>query len=87
MAYYERGGAGAENATRPGLAATASRGISKASSFTCSLCGEAFRVDYHGRKPPFCPQLVFMEDVYCMKDPFSVGGGGEAGENVSPGQP
>lgn len=24
-----------------------------------------------------------MEDVFCMKDPFSIGGGGDAGENVS----
>lgn len=48
--------------------------------FACSFCGETFRVDYHGRKPPFCPQVVFMEDVFCMKDPFSAGGGG--GENV-----
>ncbi|CAM9496991.1 unnamed protein product, partial [Laminaria digitata] len=47
--------------------------------FACSCCGETFRVDYHGRKPPFCPQVVFMEDVFCMKDPFSAGGGG--GEN------
>lgn len=54
------------------------------SSFTCSLCRECFRVDYYGRKPPFCPQLVFMEDVFCMKDPFSVGGGGgQEGGNVS----
>ena len=49
--------------------------------FICSFCGESFRVDYHGRKPPFCPQVVFMEDVFCMRDPFSAGGGG--GENVS----
>ncbi|CAM9496605.1 unnamed protein product [Ectocarpus sp. 12 AP-2014] len=63
------------------LSATLAKGTAK-SSFTCSLCGESFRVDYHGRKPPFCPQLVFMEDVYCMRDPFSVGGGGGAtGEN------
>lgn len=55
-------------------------GPSSGRSFTCSLCQEIFRVDYHGRKPPFCPQLVFMEDVFCMKDPFSVGG--EEGENV-----
>ena len=53
------------------------------SSFTCSLCGECFRVDYHGRKPPFCPQLVFMEDVFCMRDPFSIGGGADAAGDVS----
>lgn len=84
MAYYQRGGAGTDNGAPPGSAAAAAiRSTPKASSFTCSLCGECFRVDYHGTKPPFCPQLVFMEDVYCMKDPFSVGGGGEAGESVS----
>lgn len=56
------------------------RGSKPSRSFTCSLCQESFRVDYRGRKPPFCPQLVFMEDVFCMKDPFSVGG--EEGGNV-----
>ncbi|CAM9667743.1 unnamed protein product [Ascophyllum nodosum] len=51
-------------------------------SFTCSLCRETFRVDYHGRKPPFCPELVFMEDVFCMMDPFSGGVQGEGGDGA-----
>lgn len=41
---------------------------------SCYLCHDSFRVEYYGRKPPFCPQLIFMEDVYCIRDPFSSGG-------------
>lgn len=91
-AHSWRGGAdrGAASGFPPswpaaGAGAASFNSTSKArSSLTCSLCGECFRVDYYGRKPPFCPQLVFMEDVFCMKDPFSVGGGGgEEGEHVS----
>ncbi|CAM9858909.1 unnamed protein product, partial [Hapterophycus canaliculatus] len=73
MAHYRRGGpGGADNRATSGSVAVPGSSTPNAPSFTCLLCGECFRVDYHGRKPPFCPQMVFMEDVYCMKDPFSV---------------
>lgn len=56
-------------------------GEASCKNLECYLCGVSHRVDYHGRRPPFCRQLVFMEDVFCMRDPFAAGGG-EGGDNV-----
>ncbi|CAM9565548.1 unnamed protein product [Discosporangium mesarthrocarpum] len=39
-------------------------------SFQCQLCRQEFRTDFLGRRPPYCPQLVFTEDVFCVRDPF-----------------
>lgn len=52
-------------------------------AFKCCRCKDSYRVEYHGRRPPWCPQLVFMEDVFCIRDPFAAGAGdSDAGEHV-----
>lgn len=52
-------------------------------AFKCCRCKGSYRVEYHGRRPPWCPQLVFMEDVFCIRDPFAAGAGdSDAGEHV-----
>ena len=39
--------------------------------FTCNFCSLNEYFDYKGTKPPFARQLLFLEDCYIMKDPFS----------------
>lgn len=45
--------------------------------FTCSYCSLEEKFDYKGAKPPFARQLVYLEDCYIMKDPFSLPNKGE----------
>lgn len=45
--------------------------------FTCSYCSLDGTFDYKGAKPPFARQLIYSEDCYIMKDPFSVLNEGE----------
>lgn len=45
--------------------------------FTCSFCYLKERYDYKGMKPPFARQLVYLEECYIMKDPFSLPNRGE----------
>jgi hypothetical protein len=40
-------------------------------TFVCSLCNLTEKYDYFGRKPPFCKAVVFVDDSYVMRDPFS----------------
>lgn len=46
-------------------------------TFTCSFCHLKERYDYKGAKPSFARQLVYLEDCYIMKDPFSLPNKGE----------
>lgn len=39
--------------------------------FTCTKCGLQERYFYKGRNPPSNKKIVFLEDCYVMKDPFS----------------
>lgn len=39
--------------------------------FTCSLCNLSENYDYYGTNPPFCKGIIFKEQSYIMKDPFS----------------
>jgi hypothetical protein len=39
--------------------------------FTCADCGLSEDADYYGRKPYFCRTIVFHEDSYICRDPFS----------------
>ncbi|XP_011329720.1 cysteine-rich DPF motif domain-containing protein 1 [Ooceraea biroi] len=45
--------------------------------FTCSICNLKERYDYKGARPPFARQLLYSEDCYVMKDPFSPPNKGE----------
>eukprot|EP00026_Physarum_polycephalum_P024218 Phypoly_transcript_30339.p1 GENE.Phypoly_transcript_30339~~Phypoly_transcript_30339.p1 ORF type:complete len:104 (+),score=8.10 Phypoly_transcript_30339:27-338(+) len=38
--------------------------------FTCKVCKVDFPFEYYGTKPPFHPRVVFLEDIYAIKDPF-----------------
>ncbi|KAK3248018.1 hypothetical protein CYMTET_42502 [Cymbomonas tetramitiformis] len=40
-------------------------------SFSCCICGIEINYDYHGRAPPYHPKIVFLEDGYFRRDPFS----------------
>ncbi|CAM9671933.1 unnamed protein product, partial [Choristocarpus tenellus] len=42
-------------------------------SFFCQVCAQEFPADYYGRRPWYCPQVAFLEDVFCIKDPFISG--------------
>jgi len=39
--------------------------------FECSDCGLSEEYDYYGTKPPFCKSIVFEEESYVSRDPFS----------------
>ncbi|XP_071554889.1 putative transferase CAF17 homolog, mitochondrial [Temnothorax nylanderi] len=41
-------------------------------TFTCSFCPLKEHYDYKGVRPPFARQLVYSEECYVMKDPFSL---------------
>ncbi|XP_014475188.1 PREDICTED: cysteine-rich DPF motif domain-containing protein 1 [Dinoponera quadriceps] len=45
--------------------------------FACSFCTLKEHYDYKGSKPPFARQLVYSEECYIMKDPFSLPNRGE----------
>ena len=40
-------------------------------TFACNFCGLKEHFDFKGSKPPFARQLLFLEECYIMKDPFS----------------
>eukprot|EP01114_Cavostelium_apophysatum_P001445 TRINITY_DN11246_c0_g1_i2.p1 TRINITY_DN11246_c0_g1~~TRINITY_DN11246_c0_g1_i2.p1 ORF type:complete len:112 (-),score=0.03 TRINITY_DN11246_c0_g1_i2:139-432(-) len=40
-------------------------------SFVCHICQFETFYDYFGQKPPFHPRVVFLEDCYVLKDPFT----------------
>lgn len=40
-------------------------------SFQCTVCGERYEYSYHGQRPPFCPQVAFLEAVFVRRDPFA----------------
>ena len=42
----------------------------QSSLFQCSLCDVATNYTYFGRTPPDSPLVTFLEDVFCIKDPF-----------------
>ncbi|KAL6256033.1 hypothetical protein P5V15_013268 [Pogonomyrmex californicus] len=46
-------------------------------TFSCSLCSLKEHYDYKGAKPPFARQLIYSEECYVMKDPFSLPNRGE----------
>lgn len=46
-------------------------------TFTCSVCFLKEHYDYKGARPPFARQLVYSEECYMMKDPFSLPNRGE----------
>ncbi|XP_041111220.1 cysteine-rich DPF motif domain-containing protein 1 [Polyodon spathula] len=39
--------------------------------FGCELCGLSTPFSYYGQKPPNTSSIVFLEECYVMKDPFS----------------
>lgn len=39
--------------------------------FTCSICGIEEFYHYYGKTPPFSKNIMFAEDSYILKDPFS----------------
>jgi len=45
--------------------------------FKCSFCPLKEHYDYKGARPPFARQLVYSEECYIMKDPFSLPNRGE----------
>lgn len=45
--------------------------------FTCTYCLLQERFDFKGAKPPFARQIIYSEDCYVMKDPFSLPNRGE----------
>ncbi|XP_022238473.1 cysteine-rich DPF motif domain-containing protein 1-like isoform X1 [Limulus polyphemus] len=44
--------------------------------FTCYMCGMTETFHYFGKRPPFLKSILFLEDVYLAKDPFSPAGEG-----------
>mmetsp|Transcript_23968 Transcript_23968/g.31183 ORF Transcript_23968/g.31183 Transcript_23968/m.31183 type:complete len:117 (-) Transcript_23968:282-632(-) len=34
----------------------------------CSHCELEYPFDYVGRQPPYAPEIIFLEDAYCLKD-------------------
>ncbi|XP_018610503.2 cysteine-rich DPF motif domain-containing protein 1 [Scleropages formosus] len=41
------------------------------SQFLCELCGLTAPFSYFGQKPPSTRAVVFLEECFVMKDPFS----------------
>lgn len=46
-------------------------------TFACSFCPLKEHYDYKGSRPPFARQLIYLEECYFMKDPFSLPNRGE----------
>jgi len=46
--------------------------------FACCVCDLKERYDYKGARPPFARQLLYLEECYVMRDPFSLPNRGEA---------
>ncbi|XP_011689962.1 PREDICTED: cysteine-rich DPF motif domain-containing protein 1 [Wasmannia auropunctata] len=46
-------------------------------NFACSFCPLKEQYDYKGARPPFARHLVYSEECYIMKDPFSLPNRGE----------
>jgi hypothetical protein len=68
-------GSGEANIPR-GMAAGASGGSGhpKANNnkyFTCARCAITVPYHYHGRKPNFAPQMIFLEDAFVAFDPYA----------------
>ena len=40
--------------------------------FCCFVCGFVSHADYCGRKPPFNKHIVYLEDVFVIRDPLCV---------------
>jgi len=58
-----------------GATSTSERKRAKTSEtliFACSVCDLKERYDYKGARPPFARQLLYLEDCYVMRDPFSL---------------
>lgn len=45
--------------------------------FRCTYCSLQERYDFKGSKPPFARQIVYSEECYVMRDPFSLPNKGE----------
>jgi len=45
--------------------------------FACYICDLKERYDYKGARPPFARQLLYLEECYVMRDPFSLPNRGE----------
>ena len=50
---------------------SADKRLEEGGTFSCYLCHLTENYDYYGRKPRFLRSVVFLEDCYVMKDPFS----------------
>jgi len=46
--------------------------------FECQICGLSEEYHYFGKKPPFCKSIVFIDDSYVMRDPFTLQYGNNA---------
>lgn len=46
-------------------------GTNEGGIFTCMKCGLQECYFYKGKNPPFNKKILFLEDSYMMKDPFS----------------
>lgn len=46
-------------------------------TFICSSCKLMEKFNYKGTKPPFARNILYLEECYVMKDPFSLPGRGE----------
>lgn len=40
-------------------------------TFACSFCTLNEKYDYRGTKPPFQKHVIYLEECYVMKDPFT----------------
>lgn len=40
-------------------------------TFECSACHMSEKYDYFGKNPPFCKSIVFVDESYVMRDPFT----------------
>ncbi|XP_028414413.1 cysteine-rich DPF motif domain-containing protein 1-like [Dendronephthya gigantea] len=39
--------------------------------FQCKNCNFSTHYDYFGKQPPFCKEIILLESVYVIKDPFT----------------
>ena len=43
--------------------------------FQCKNCEFTTHYKYFGKQPPFCREIILLEDAYVVKDPFTREGG------------
>lgn len=77
LATTSAGESGISKQTQQNIYTTQQTAMNVDDTFTCSFCPLKEHYDYKGARPSFARQLVYSEECYVVKDPFSLPNRGE----------